>query len=152
MPANLIIGYGNPLRGDDAFGWLAARRLQELIRDPAIEIMALQQLTPELMEPLSRARRAVFLDAAAGGEPGKLTIAAVDAAPASASAFTHFATPAALLAGAAALYGARPAAFLVTVAGADFSISEELSEPVSRALELLTPASILELLKDEPHV
>ena len=25
----LIIGYGNPLRGDDGFGWHAAERLRE---------------------------------------------------------------------------------------------------------------------------
>jgi hydrogenase maturation protease len=152
MPTNLIIGYGNPLRGDDAFGWLAARRLQELIEDPAIKIMALQQLTPELMEPLSQVRRAIFIDAAAAGDPGKLTVASLEAAPGGASAFTHFATPAALLAGAGSLYGARPEGFLITVVGMDFSMGAELSAPVRQALESLDASKIIELLGRNPSL
>jgi len=50
MATTRIIGCGNSLRGDDAFGRLAARRLQDLIHDSEIEILAVHQLTPELME------------------------------------------------------------------------------------------------------
>jgi len=35
MPHTLIIGYGNPLRGDDGFGWHAALRLREIVHDDA---------------------------------------------------------------------------------------------------------------------
>ena len=42
----LIIGYGNPLRGDDGFGWHAALRLREIIHDDGIEILPVHQLTP----------------------------------------------------------------------------------------------------------
>jgi len=37
----LIIGYGNPLRADDGFGWRAARHLAELLQDEPIEILEL---------------------------------------------------------------------------------------------------------------
>ena len=146
MPATLIIGYGNSLRGDDAFGWLAARRLQHLVRDAGIEILAVHQLTPELMEPLSMVRRVIFLDAATGEEPGKLTTRIVEAADVRTAAFTHFATPEALLAGALALYGQRPEALLVTVAGRDFSLGAQPSEPVKRALESLDAAWVEQLV------
>jgi hypothetical protein len=48
----LIVGYGNPLRGDDGLGWRAAERLRTVIQDAGVEILALHQLTPELMETL----------------------------------------------------------------------------------------------------
>jgi hydrogenase maturation protease len=138
----LIIGYGNPLRGDDGFGWLAAERLRETLHDPEIEILTLQQLTPELMEPISRAGKVIFLDAAATGEPGELLVAPVGPAVPSTASFTHFATPAGLLAGALALYGAAPPAFLVSIAGTDFSLGAEISEPVRRAAEGLVQTTL----------
>jgi len=70
MTRTLIVGYGNPIRGDDALGWRAAERLRELVTDADVEILTLHQLAPELMEPLSQVDLAVFIDAAVGPEPG----------------------------------------------------------------------------------
>jgi len=150
MPHTLIIGYGNPLRGDDGFGWHAAMRLLDLIHDAGIEILAIHQLTPELMDAISRARLVIFIDAAVGGEPGKLTVAALETTGSAPPAFTHFATPAALLEGARSLYGAIPEALLITVVGLDFELGEELSEPVRLALESLAGTKIHELLAVPP--
>ena len=133
MSRVLIIGYGNPLRGDDGFGWQAAVRLLDLIADPEVEVLAVQQLTPELMEPVSRARRVVFIDAAAAGEPGELRELAVAADPET-PRFTHHSTPGGLLAGAAALFGHAPQATLYSVPGQDFGFGERLTPPVERAL------------------
>jgi hydrogenase maturation protease len=146
MPGTLIIGYGNPLRGDDGFGWHAAMRLRDLIHDEGIEILAVHQLTPELMDPVSRARRVIFIDAAAGEDPGKVTVTALRTTGGPAPVFTHFATPAALLEGARSLYGAKPEGILVTVVGLDFELGEELSEPVRVALESLVGGKIRELI------
>jgi len=150
VPDTLIIGYGNPLRGDDGFGWHAALRLRNLIHDAGIEILAIHQLTPELMDPISRARRVIFIDAAVGEEPGKLTVAALETTGSPPPAFTHFATPAALLEGARSLYGANPEALLITVVGLDFELGEELSEPVRLALESLARTKIRELIGGAP--
>ena len=122
----LIIGYGNPLRGDDGFGYRAAGRIPDAI--------AVHQLTPELMDPIAQADRVLFLDAAAGGLPGEVRRRPVRPAPAEAG-FTHHATPEALLAGALVLYGRAPEAEIVTVGGADFSLSADLSPAVAAALE-----------------
>ena len=146
MPDTLIIGYGNPLRGDDGFGWHAAMRLQDLIHDDGIEILAVHQLTPELMDPISRARRVIFIDAAVGEDPGKMTVTTLETTGGAAPAFTHFATPAALLVGARSLYGVKPEGLLITVVGLDFELGEELSEPVRRALESLVGRRIRELI------
>jgi len=146
VPHTLIIGYGNPLRGDDGFGWHAAVRLQGLIHDDGIEILPVHQLTPELMDPISRVRRVIFIDAAVGEDAGKLTVTTLAATGGAPPAFTHFATPAALLEGARSLYGAKPEALLVTVVGLDFEIGERLSEPVRLALESLAGGKIRELI------
>jgi hydrogenase maturation protease len=127
MPEILIIGYGNPLRGDDAVGYVAAERLDGLAR---------HQLTPELMEPISQAAKVIFIDAKAGGEPGTIEVRALEPAPAAAP-FTHFATPEALLAGARKLYGRCPPATLITIAGEDFELGHPLSAPVRKALKKL---------------
>jgi hydrogenase maturation protease len=141
----IIIGYGNPLRSDDALGWRVADRLRETVRDPEVEILTLHQLTPELMETLSHADRAIFVDAAAEGVPGAILVRAVQPGPARA-AFTHSATPEALLAGAQLLYGHAPQAVLYSVPGADFSLGERLSETVEARLDELV-AAILAGLK-----
>ncbi len=145
MTKVLILGYGNTLRGDDAFGPRVAERLAELVQDPSVEILRLHQLTPELMEPLSRAALAVFIDAAAAGEPGELVERQVEPAAGPAE-FTHHATPEALLAGARALYGRAPEAILISVAGADFSLGAELSPEASSRLDGVV-ASVLQRLR-----
>lgn len=134
MRGILILGYGNSLRGDDGVGWRAAERLREAVRDPAVEIAAVDQLTPEWMEAVSRVARVIFIDACRGTVPGEVREFSVEADAAGAR-ITHDLTPEALLAGAKALYGNAPPATMVTVTGADFSLSEQLSPAAQRALD-----------------
>jgi hydrogenase maturation protease len=136
----LIVGYGNPLRGDDGLGWHVVERLRAAVQDSSVEILALHQLTPELMDPISRADRVIFIDAAVGPVPGEIAERTVEAQAGAGAAFSHHATPAALLAGARALYGRAPEATLITVTGADFSLSDQLSEAVNRQLEKVVGA------------
>jgi len=135
----LIVGYGNPLRGDDGFGWRAAERLRSAIVDPDVEVLALHQLTPELMEPLSRAERAIFIDAA-------WTAAAVCR---TGSAFTHHLTPSALIGGARSLYGRAAEATLLTTPGENFDFGEHLSPAVENALEEIVER-VREILRRPP--
>jgi hydrogenase maturation protease len=148
MPRILIIGYGNSLRRDDGFGRVVAQRLRDQISDPDVEIIDLHQLTPELMDPISTASRVLFIDALAGGPPGELLVRPVKPAAEVSAAFTHFATPPALLAGAAALYGGKARGSLITVGGLDFGIGEGLTEPVLAALEVLLSSTIPQLLAE----
>ena len=66
----LIIGYGNPLRGDDGVGWEVASRLAVIIPSEAAHILTVHQLTPELAESVSEADLVIFIDASDVGEPG----------------------------------------------------------------------------------
>lgn len=131
MPGALIIGYGNPLRGDDGLGPRAADLLGGMV---------LHQLNPELAEPISRAGLVIFIDAAETGRPGEWTCVEVRPAPSAERLFTHHLDPGALLAAARALYGRAPRALLFTMAGESFDLGEELSPAVAAALPELVKA------------
>jgi hydrogenase maturation protease len=134
MPDTLIIGYGNALRGDDGAGYIAAELLRERIQDLDAEVLSLQQLNPELMEPISRAREVIFIDASIVGSPGRYQRVPLHPGP-SCSRFTHHASPETLLAGAQALYGHTPEATLYTIPGRFFDFGQELTPSVRRAVE-----------------
>ena len=138
MARTVIIGYGNPLRGDDGLGWHAAERLRDDLAGPDVEVIACQQLTPELAEIISRAERAVFIDACHGAYPGTISCQPVKIAAAQARSFSHDLDPAALLAGAQVLYGAAPTECVVmSISGASFAHGQALSPVVAAALPLL---------------
>jgi hydrogenase maturation protease len=130
----LIIGYGNPLRSDDAFGWHASRLLATVLADRNVEVITCHQLTPELAEQLSRCRRAVFIDADAEGKPGEIHRRAVGPLAPKTSSFTHTCTPSGLLASAKQLYGRRPRAIVITVSALSFEFADALSPVVAAAL------------------
>lgn len=132
MARVLIVGYGNPLRGDDGLGWHAAEALRATL--PEAEILAVHQLTPELAEDVSRAELVIFLDAAETGVPGGWRCRGVAAEAAGAQAFTHHVTPASLIAASRLLYGHAPPAQLFTMTGELFDYREGLSETVAAAL------------------
>ena len=123
----LVLGYGNTLRGDDGFGWYAAEAFARIA--PDVDVRALHQLAPELAEDVARYEIAIFVDAAAGGEPGTVRCREVrhDAAE---SELTHHMTPAALLCLARRLYGTAPHGVEITVCGQSFEMHEGLSERV----------------------
>ena len=88
MSNTLIIGYGNALRGDDGAGYIVAELLRDRVHDPEIEIVSQHQLTPELMEPISRAAHVIFIDSSVSGRAGKVNRIPLRPAP-SCSRFTH---------------------------------------------------------------
>ena len=66
---SLVIGIGNPLRGDDGIGWRLAARLPAR---PGLAVRCRQQLTPELAADLAVVDRLLLLDAwVAPGERGE---------------------------------------------------------------------------------
>uniref|UniRef100_Q01WJ5 Peptidase M52, hydrogen uptake protein n=1 Tax=Solibacter usitatus (strain Ellin6076) TaxID=234267 RepID=Q01WJ5_SOLUE len=147
MPDTLIIGYGNALRADDGAGYIAAELLRERIHNPAVEVLSMQQLMPELMEPISRAHQVLFIDAAILGRAGSFQRVPLRPAPAC-SRFTHHATPETLLAGAQSLYGRAPVSLLYTIPGKFFEIGQELTPSVRRAVEALVEelAAVLKMV------
>jgi hydrogenase maturation protease len=121
----LVIGYGNPLRGDDAAG----REVAAAVAGwglPDVQALAVHQLTPELAGPLAGARLAVFVDAYHAPDGGAVNVRRLGRARGPA-ALGHTGDPRFLLGLAQALYGRRPRAWLVTVPGVDFAFGETLS-------------------------
>ena len=137
----LIIGYGNPLRGDDAAGPVAARRLAEF-GFPAIET---HQLTPELAEPIAAAEIVFFLDADAAVPAGEISVQSVAASGNEPTpSLEHHSTPAGLMRLSALAYRAEPEAWTVGLGARSFALSEGLSRDaelaVSRAVTLVAHA------------
>jgi hydrogenase maturation protease len=125
------------LRGDDGVGWQAAVWLAEQLPSTAVSVLACHQLTPELAEPISRAERVIFIDAAVEGVPGELHGRPVTAEAVTEGAFSHHQTPGGLLALAELLYGRKPQAHLFTITGHSFGYEECLSATVTAVLPRL---------------
>jgi hydrogenase maturation protease len=142
----LIVGYGNPLRSDDGFGWQASQGLAGALVGREVEVITCHQLTPELADPLSQCALAIFLDADARGTPGQIHCRRIKPAPPSPEAFTHNCTPAQLLASAGTLYGSQPDGISITVSAESFDLGDQLSPSVSAALPKVT-ARVCRLVK-----
>lgn len=132
----LVIGIGNPLRGDDAAGPLAAREL----RRRGFRALDVHQLTPELAEPVSRARRVIFIDSSVELAAGEVRREALSEG--TGPVLEHTASPGAVLRLARQVYGTAPEAQLISIGAQSFELGRPLSDPVRRAIQrLLTPAS-----------
>lgn len=121
--ADLVIGYGNSLRGDDGAGPFVASQMGH-------GAIVCHQLTPELAEPISQARRVVFVDAQMGLAPGEVAVHAIEPRR---SALIHRFDPAGLLACAESLYGHAPQAWFAGLGGASYNLGEGLSPEARRA-------------------
>lgn len=135
----LVIGYGNPLRGDDGAGWRAAELIDAGQRPSGVAVLRCHQLTPELAEDISTADLVVLVDACYDGcSPGVVTTTAVGAANRPAAhtgpAWSHHLDPDGLVGLAASLYGHAPPAVLVRVAAANLEPGTCLSPEVSAAM------------------
>jgi Ni,Fe-hydrogenase maturation factor len=108
-PRVVVAGYGNPLRGDDAAGWLVAQALEARWLPPAgegrgagtvwraaagapigpagshghstVSVLSAQQPVPEWAPLLAEANVAYFVDACPAAAPGEARRAATAAAP-----------------------------------------------------------------------
>ena len=137
MAKTLIIGWGNPLRGDDGIGWRAAERLASELKGQDVEVRVSHQLMPEYAEEISRARFVVFIDAACDNSVGDIRFEKIEPDRAPSAAFSHQLSPPALLAMAERLYGSRPEACLFSVGASSFEFGERLSPEVESALPAL---------------
>ena len=126
MPRVLVIGYGNPLRGDDGFGPLAAEMIAAR-RLAGVDAVVTHQLGPELAAALSDVDHAVFLDADASREAGPLLAAAVEPRAMSPTALSHDFSPGGLLALSGLAYGRSPTATLLTAPARGFGHGAALS-------------------------
>lgn len=154
VPRILIVAYGNPLRCDDGIAWRAADALEGKFPESEVEILRLHQLVPEVADIVRQRELVLFVDAAClddieDNRLGEISVREVSGAEGlqQPTHFSHAFSPAKVLAFARNLYGATPKAFVITVAGTDFSHGESLSAPVAGALPELI-ARIQRLIED----
>ena len=141
MSGDLLIGWGNPLRGDDGVGQAIAAAVKRW-GQPQLEVVEAVQLTPELAPLLAAARRVLFVDAEAGAaavtggwrlEPVQPLEPGVTTAAWSSQPLSHHACPGVLLMLAETLYGRRPPAWQLLVAAHACGFGSGLS-PATEAL------------------
>lgn len=146
----LIIGYGSPIRGDDAIGPLAADRLAAMDLPADVAVQARHILTAELVADLRQVEQVIFLDAAADSVPGEVCCRALVPDPSAPSTMAHFHDPRELLAWCDTLYGQAPQAWLVTAGGADFGYANYRLSPVAEQALPRMLAQVCALLGIEP--
>jgi hydrogenase maturation protease len=148
MSRTMIIGYGNPLRGDDAVGYHAARMLSDVVSQKEIVIRTCHQLTPELAPEISTFEKVIFIDASVGENAGTLKVSQLNHSDISERTISHHFDPESVLTCSHILYGRVPEAYLVTITANSFGYLEDLSAPVKLRLPELTQA-VLRIIGQE---
>lgn len=131
LPATLVIGYGNDLRGDDAAGIRAATLLAG--EAPEHRSIITQQLAPDLAADIAQAERVVFVDAYPAdrdGAPLRVERVPGDSEGAG-SPLGHRNDPATLVGLARRLFGATPEAWVVGIPAYCFDAGEAISPQTS---------------------
>jgi hydrogenase maturation protease len=130
----LLIGYGNPGRGDDGLGPLLVERLRALAL-PGLALDADYQLTPEMAADLVGHSCVVFADASLEPLPAPRLSPVKPRIPASFS--SHGLQPGEVLYLAQRLFQAHPEAFVLAMPGQAFGqFHEGLSARAEQQLQL----------------
>ena len=121
----LVIGYGNPSRGDDALGPLLLEALAPAA-GPGVEMLTDFQLQIEHVLDIAGRARVVFVDATQAGEaPFHLSPVTAQAVPVLS---THALSPGALLAVYRNHFGADPPpCMLLAIRGYSFALGDALT-------------------------
>jgi hydrogenase maturation protease len=142
---SMVIGIGNPLRGDDGAGYRLARCLQSEERAD-LKVIATQQLHVELAASVAAAERVLFIDASHGLEPcGRWSSPHVEPLASrgpdwiAGSTLSHQLSPPALLELTKALYQHRPSAWQLLLPGQQWDHSEALSPLTAAAVAAAFP-------------
>jgi hydrogenase maturation protease len=148
----VVLGCGNPSRGDDGLGPALMARVREWIEaHPGRPVIAVEDFQLQVEHTLDLVGRdlALFVDATASGlEP--VTLHLVEPAV-GASFTTHALSPGALLQAYLTLdRGVPPRAFALAVRGTSFGLGPSLSPEGSRSLE--TAWILLERLLASPSI
>ena len=141
MPRVVVLGFGNPLRGDDGVGWLVAEAAAQ--RWPGrLVVRTGQQLVPEWASELTDADVVYFVDASL--EVDEANLEALSTNGQSLPIDSHDLAPAQLLLLTRAVFGRAPRAFVLHVPAVNFEFSDTLSPAAAngarRAVRLLNAA------------
>jgi len=131
MEPTLILCIGNKARGDDGAARYVAELLQERLPDGAT-LVSTPQLDIVMAQDVASASRVLFVDAARRSLPA---VHVQPQLPGTAGTHAHGVDPAGLMSLAEILYGAAPAAMLVSIAAPEMGHDEGLSATAKAASE-----------------
>ncbi len=132
----VVIGYGSPIRGDDAIGPLVADQLIDELDAVDVNVISRHVLTAELAADLAQAECVIFIDAATDGEIGQVRCRPLVPDKSSMHSMQHFLSPQELLAWVEQMYGRAPRAVLVSTRGVSFDFAHyELTPRVQATVE-----------------
>jgi hydrogenase maturation protease len=129
----LVIGYGNPLRGDDAVGQVVARALSDW-QLPNVIVLALHQLAPELADDLARVDIVYFIDACIDESLERPRVTEIESSHSSINV-SHFSSPKNLLALTKQLYNCEPRAYTIEMPAESIELSEGLSAKAQKGVK-----------------
>ncbi|MEM8612958.1 MAG: hydrogenase maturation protease [Cyanobacteria bacterium P01_H01_bin.105] len=148
-PIFVVVGYGNPHKGDDAIGQKVVAQLQAL-NSSTLEAYAVSALTPELSSKLARATIAIFVDACKLNDTKTVRVkplepCGTETTGSALPGFGHSCSPCSLLALTQSVYGHFPKAWWIEVPANDFTMGHPLSDLAERGVEqaLQTIASLI---------
>lgn len=121
----LVIGYGNTLRGDDGVGPRVAEAVGHL-RLPGVRTLICPLLTPELADPISRAEKVVFVDAAVDA-PRQVQLRRLEPNDTS-QLMAHAADPRTMLALSRDVFGRAPEAWWLTIPAVKMDFNEAITD------------------------
>lgn len=130
----VIIGYGNELRGEDAFGIDVIKELQKLsLKDT--KLISAHQLTPETVLELLEAKEIVFIDTCYD-EKNRYALACSLIEQNSLN-LTHHISPKTIVYMLNALYGKKPKFFIYSMLSSDFDKIADIKKYKSSILHVI---------------
>lgn len=136
----LIIGYGNPDRGDDGVAWFIVHAMAKKLHFPVsvnyfdgvdhangeVTLLTVLQLTPELCDLIAEHERVCFIDAHSGAVPEAVHVEELQACFQN-SPLTHHMTPQTCLCITKEVFGVETPATLLSVRGHQFNFENALT-------------------------
>jgi hydrogenase maturation protease len=137
MAKMMVVGYGNPLCGDDGVGWHAAQVLADTLAVDDVEVLACHTLTPKLFDPVRHADLVIFVNSCMDDLPGQLTFRAIKSRIPNSGSKRRQLNPQSLLSCVQELYGTSPRALIITMGGENFNYGDDLSPFVATSFPAL---------------
>jgi hydrogenase maturation protease len=135
----LVVGIGNPLRGDDGVGAHVVNEIASMTL-PNVKTVAVHQLLPELAAELGNTRLMILIDAMIVDQESESTVSWERVKPAcDRTTLSHVVTPSLLLSLTESLFGRAPETWLITIPicppGFGWQLGESLRDRTQGAIE-----------------
>jgi hydrogenase maturation protease len=138
--ANVVIGFGNTLRHDDAVGYLIADQVERW-KCPEVHGISVFQLNPELAAVIAMTRLAIFVDARTGSLESRVLVEEIQPLAKGFGSLVHAMKPQWLLSFCQATFDRCPRSWMISVPAQDFTFARDSPPWPNMACETLCARS-----------